>query len=360
MPRYALCAIAAVALLATAPQSRAQEQEQFSEAQMISGTTVHVRAEPNVRSPIIGILPLGRMVAVPKDGQPRDTTWIRVRPPDGTYGFIRADLIRQVPLGGRAAMMEQIATERFSRDGDLFPQRAELFALLNTLRYERLEEERAGRVAVLWIRSMHAVMTSRVAPREREAYEGWHVVAEDDNLIACDARPNRCRVKVELLRELHDKYLETTSSDELAWMLHEVQLRGPCVGYAPCYFEWLAGLDAEYLRQHPEGAHAPALLKRIVTFAREAAATPGPSDWFVTGRDCESLMASTLALRQAVEGTSGPERDAALAVLQRLRERCEWLLVPPGADQGGADQNGSTRERIERIGRIRADQDWNR
>src|SRR5688500_16242334 len=93
-----------LALLTTAPPSPAQGREEYSEAQMIAGTTVHVRAEPTVRSPIIGILPLGRMVAVPRNGQPRDTTWIRVRPPDGTDGYIRADLIRRVPLGGRAAL----------------------------------------------------------------------------------------------------------------------------------------------------------------------------------------------------------------------------------------------------------------
>jgi len=290
---------------------------------MVAGTTVHLRAEPTVRSPILGILPLGRMVAVPRNGQPRDTTWIRVRPPNGLDGYIRADLIRRVPLGRRAAMMEQIATERFSRDGDLFAQRSELFALLNTLRYERLEEERAGRVAVLWIRSMHAVMTSRFAPHEREAYEGWHIVAEDDNLVVCEDRPNRCTVRPELLRELHEKHLETTSSDELGWMLHESGLRGPCVGYAPCYFEWLAALDAEYLRQHPEGAHTPVVLTRVMTVARQAAATPMPNGWFVAERDCGSLLASTLALREAIEGTSGSERDAVLAVLPALRRPCE-------------------------------------
>jgi hypothetical protein len=315
----ALC----ITLVATASPSGAQARPEWSDAQMIAGTTVHVRAQPTLDSPIIDTLPLGRMVAVPRDGQPRDTTWIRVRPPDGSDGYIRADLIRRVPRGGRAALMEQIASERFARDSDLFRQRVELFDLLNTLRHEQLDEERAGRVALLWIRSMRAVMISRFAPRDRAAYEGWHAVAESDDLIACEDRPNRCAVKRDLLRELHEKHLETSSSDALAWMLHQSGLRGPCVGFAPCYVEWLAALDAEYLRHHGDGAHASAILKRVVTVARQAAATTAANAWFVVERDCPQLLAITLALRAAIEGASGSERDAALAALPELRRRCE-------------------------------------
>jgi hypothetical protein len=60
-----------------------------------------------------------------------------------------------------------------------------------------------------------------------------------------------------------------------------------------------------------------------MTVATQAAATPTPNGWFVAERDCGSLLASTLALRESIEGTFGSERDAALAVLAALRRPCE-------------------------------------
>ena len=243
-------------------------------------------------------------------------------------GYIHADLTRQVTRElNRTAIAESIANERLARKGDDFEQRVELFDWLTEVIREPADHALAGRLALLRIRALRSVLTSIPFGRRRPPYDAW--VEAHRDLVRYNEPGGEWIVRNEALRAIHDEHIESSSSDEIAWMVYENGIGGECEGYVPCYMTWLVKLDGEYLRHHPEGRYAARVLQRVNDVVKGLLDTPVPSDYFNPARDCTEMIAATAALRSAIEGTSGTERDTTIALLDQIARPC--VAGPGGA-----------------------------
>jgi hypothetical protein len=328
MLRFALCALVAFLVVACdAPSTDTTPSRRTgTEPHLITGTAVRVRSAPSLDAPIVGKLRLGVTVIVPLDEQPRDTSWVRVRvdPPHGSEsieGYIHAGLTRRITRDfNRTAVAAEIANERLGRKSDGFEERVELFDWLTEVTREPADHELAGRVALLRIRALRSVLASIPFGRRRPPYDAW--VEGHQDLVVYNEPGGEWLVRNDALQAVHDEHIESSSSDELAWMVYDNGLGGECEGYVTCYISWLAKLNGQYLRDHPEGRYAPLVLQRVTDLVKGLLSTPVPSDYFNPAKDCTEMVSATAALRSAIEGTSGTERDSTIALLDQLARPC--------------------------------------
>jgi hypothetical protein len=132
----------------------------------------------------------------------------------------------------------------------------------------------------------------------------------------------RVLVRAQFLDSLHSRHIETSSSDEIAWLAYQAAPTMDCALALVCELSHLAARDGKYLRHHGAGRYAPRIMKNVVTVLGKAAAQPVPSERFDPARHCSALAPSIATVRAALEGVAGTERDAALGALSRLAAKC--------------------------------------
>jgi len=321
--RLAAAAFWAVALLS--PTAGAQ-----TEARLIAGTSVRVRSAPSLDAPVVAMLRLGSSAVLQMPEQPRDTAWVKVLAHDALTmeeadGYIHASLTRRVTReNNRFVVGEAIAMERLARAGDDFAQRVELFDWVTRINREheawaRPDDERGGRFALLQIRSTIAVIAAMPRNSEVLPYDGW--VGRSPEIVERDSA-GRVLIRAEFLDSLHSRHIETSSSDEIAWLAYQAGLPTGCHPSLLCDLSRLAARDAKYLRDHGAGRYATPVMKNVLAVLGKTARQQAVGDPFDPPRDCPALASSTATLRASIEGVAGTERDAALAALARLAGKC--------------------------------------
>ena len=326
--RIALLAIAAI--MGASSTAIAQRGGSTTEARLIAGTAVRVRSAPSLDAPVVGRLRFGSSAILQSREQPRDTTWVKVSAQDALTmqeieGYIHASLTRRVTReNSRLAVGEAIATERLARRDDDFAQRVELFDWVTRINREhegwgRPDEERGGRLALLQLRAIIAVLATMPRQSEVLPYDGW--VGMYPEIVTRDSA-GRVAITPALLDSLHARHLETSSSDEIAWIVYQSAPGTDCPPSLVCELTQVAARDAKYLRDHGAGRYAPRVVKNVTTILGKAVRQPVPSEHLDPVRDCALLGPSLATLRAALEGVAGTERDAALGALEKVAARC--------------------------------------
>ena len=322
--------IAIVILSSLSTTAAAQPGGGTTEARLIAGTAVRVRSAPSLDAPVVALLRLGSSAVIQTADQPRDTTWVKVTAQDAltmqdAEGYIHASLTRRVTRqSNRFVVGEAIAAERLARTGDDFAQRVELFDWVTRINREhegwaRPDDERGGRLALLQIRSVMAVLAAMPRQSEVLPYDGWVVTYPE--IVERDSA-GHVFIRAEFLDSLHARHVETSSSDEIAWLAYQAMPATDCTRSLVCEVSRLAARDAKYLRDHGAGRHAPRIMKNVVTVLGKAAAQPVPSERFDPARHCSALAPSIATLSAALEGVAGTERDVALGAFSRLAAKC--------------------------------------
>ena len=123
---------------------------------------------------------------------------------------------------------------------------------------------------------------------------------------------------------IHGANRSSTSAEAIAWQAVDNGMPGECEGYPPCELATLDALDGEYLRQHPDGAHAADAITRIRETCRELErllAAPNGHELFDPVLDCKDLKPTADAVERALQGARTDATEA-LAALRLVRERC--------------------------------------
>lgn len=181
---------------------------------------------------------------------------------------------------------------------------------------------RAGALALLHLRALRWLLASVPMDGSRhEPYRSW--LTSHEALVVYDEPGGRWILSSGWIWSVHDRHRATAAAEPIAWLAVENRLPGECEGYAPCYAFTLDLLSGEYLRRHPDGAHAGDAADRIRAVLDEALRLQADPELRIdVAQDCADLAKSLDALRSALVASTADTRGAALASVDALRAYC--------------------------------------
>lgn len=130
-------------------------------------------------------------------------------------------------------------------------------------------------------------------------------------------------VRAPLFWDLHSKYTNTPTGEQIAWEGAKTPLPGECEGYVNCHIFLLRMTDGEYLNYYPNGKNSAQALTNIINFLTPVAADAdakkvynGPTD--VSDRaEFNSLITE---LRVILSRMPNVEKEKALQQLKKIAE----------------------------------------
>jgi len=185
--------------------------------------------------------------------------------------------------------------------------------------------ETRGRLALLWVRAIRRTLGAilmTVDGTKQEPYRTW-LATHDDDVVYSEPAGQWLMLAQDLWR-LHDEHRSTSSAEALAWEVVENRLPGECEGYPPCYLSGLDLLHAEYLRRHPNGAHAAEAVEQIRQSNEQSVKLVTGSngrEFFDPATGCVDLVPKAAAVREALTH-AGVDATAAIGLLDTLRAQC--------------------------------------
>ena len=296
---------------------------------LTSASNVRLRSEPVDSAGVVVTVPLGTALVGIETGGP-DRTWLRVRTGDGKEGWVLTRLTRRFDAENRLDVIEQVVTERLARKGDSFAARAEVVDLLDRTIADASDAERAGRLALLWIRAVGVTATTLPAKhRLVDPYASW--VEARKTTVWWDEVGAHWMLSLDALKELHERHRTTSSADAIAWSMVENGVGGECEGYLPCYVERTNMLEGEYLRRHPNGKRVDDAVRGIGKTAAFWLTRLDKPDAFSPEKDCDEMKESLTPLRAAIAATKAADRDTTLEKLDVFVKRCGGEVAEPVA-----------------------------
>lgn len=182
--------------------------------------------------------------------------------------------------------------------------------------------ERAGALALLHLRALRWLLASvPMDGSRREPYQSW--LRAHETIVVYNEPGGEWILSSDWLWRVHDAHRETAAAEPIAWLAVENRLPGECEGYAPCYAYSLNLLPGEYLRRHPDGAHAADAATRIRESCEETLRLQSDPEFQIDpAEDCRDLVSSLDALRDALLASPGEAQGAALGAVAALRVFC--------------------------------------
>ena len=224
------------------------------------------------------------------------------------------------------ATLEAEAARALRPETELFAERAALVARLQAASERAPDANQRGRLALLWlrgVRSLLATISSSSGPSAGEPYRDW--LARHENVVIYSEPAGQWLVTPEVIWKIHDTHRSAASSEAIAWFAVENGYPGECEGYIPCYANVMNWLDGEYLRRHPNGAHASEIIDQVHSSLSESVkrlSEPDAKRYLNPASDCGDLTSGLVPLRQAIDKSSAERRVAAINVIDVLLQRC--------------------------------------
>ena len=216
------------------------------------------------------------------------------------------------------------ATRALASDAVPFVERADLVARLERAARASAGESRA-RLTLLWLKGIRWLLSAVPfdITQRREPYRSW--LTAHDAIVVYSEPSGEWLIESELIWRLHDEHRRSAAAEAIAWLAVENRLPGECEGYVPCYASGLNRLEGEYLRRHPDGAHAAEALETVheaLTNALELLARPDGSDFLNPASDCGDLRVPLVPLRDAILGAPDGASSQAIIAADRLLSMC--------------------------------------
>jgi hypothetical protein len=240
--------------------------------------------------------------------------------------LIAASAVVSVALASQQedfAALEREAAQSLRTGNESFSNRATLIARLQTGAERSADAEQRGRLALLWLRTVRALLSPIPFDPSNEARQReW---AERHETVVYSEPAGQWLIVPDVVWRVHDAHKSTQSAEAIAWFAVENGYPGECEGYIPCYANVMNWLDGEYLRRHPRGAHASDAVEQVHAGLSESVkrlAGPSPEDYLNPRTDCGDLKAGLVPLRAAVAASNTVRRSETLGVIDELLGRC--------------------------------------
>lgn len=223
------------------------------------------------------------------------------------------------------AALEQQATQVLRAEAGSFPTLAALVARLQTASERAPDTAQRGRLALLWLRSMRALLASiGLASSDDERFRDW--LQRNETVVIYSEPAGQWLIVPELVWRVHAAHKSTPSAEAIAWLAVENGYPGECEGYIPCYANIMNWLDGEYLRRHPRGAHASDAVAQVHSSLAEAlkrlSTDASPLRYLDPATDCGDLKSGLVPLRAAVLASNAPQRKETVGVVDDLLAKC--------------------------------------
>ena len=321
-----ICTLTILALGHVSP-SLAQSDEiklDVAQAKITTVSAMRVRKAPQVTAEELTRLKLGTVVNAVARSTNQDTVvektdyWYRVNLSNGQTGWLFGGLLLDYSPGRRQELLRQIIEARLKAENTDFADRQEIYNLAaSSIRDAKDTNTRAEFELLKLLALAGSAMAFPDNLQDKSPYREWRK-AHDAEVI-----PNEFgggyNLRSELLWDLEKKYHSLPIAERIAWEAAVNPQPSDCEGDEVCHFFRLEG-EIQYLRLHPNGAHATQALKDLLeVFTDEVirrANDKGGDRWAVEERI--ALRKVFTSLRLALAKTSGAEKTELLKRLNRI------------------------------------------
>jgi hypothetical protein len=223
------------------------------------------------------------------------------------------------------AALEQQAAQALRADAGSFPPLAALVARLQTGSERAPDAAQRGRLGLLWLRSVRALLASiPFGSSDDERFRDW--LARHETVVIYSEPAGQWLLIPDVVWRVHAAHKSTPSAEAIAWFAVENGYPGECEGYIPCYANIMNWLDGEYLRRHPRGPHASEAVAQVHSSLAEAlkrlSTDQSASRYLDPATDCGDLKSGLAPLRAAVLASNASRRKETVGVIDELLARC--------------------------------------
>lgn len=223
------------------------------------------------------------------------------------------------------AALEQEAAQALRADAGPFPALAALVARLHAGSERAPNAAQRGRLALLWLRSVRALLASiPFGSSDDERFRDW--LARHATVVIYSEPAGQWLIIPDVMWRVHAAHTSTPSAEAIAWLAVENGYPGECEGYIPCYANVMNWLDGEYLRRHPRGPHASDAVAQVHSSLEESlkrlSTDPAALRFLDPATDCGDLKSGLAPLRAAVLASNAARRRETVGVIEELLARC--------------------------------------
>jgi hypothetical protein len=324
-----VCALALIAFVHVSPLMAQTDEVKLESAQPKITTVSAMRARrgPQVAAEEIMRLKLGTIVSAVARSANQDTIggksdyWYRVNLPNGETGWLFGGLLLDYDIRRREELLRQIFEARLKAENTNFADEQEFYNLAASSIAEAKGPNTRAEFELFKLLAL-AKWAGRLPqpnnPKDKPPYPEWHR-AHDAEVIE-NGFAGGYNLKTELLWKLEAKYHTLPIADRIAWEAAHNMEPSDCESDEVCDFYLMSG-DIEYLRLHPDGAHAPEAVKEL------SDALTNDVIEVANGKDSNKdavmqrteLRKTLSSLRQALAKTSASGKDELLRKLNRVR-----------------------------------------
>ena len=237
----------------------------YGQAKITTVSAMRVRSGPQTTAQEVTRLKLGTVVNVTTRSSDQETVggktdyWYQVNLPNGGTGWLFGGLLLDYNADQREQLVRQIIEGRLKVENTDFTDRQEIYNLAARSITEAKTVNTRAEFELLKLLALSA--SAEAFPNER-ADKSPH--REWLKAHAAEVIPNEFagsyNMRTQLLWNLETKYHALPISDRIAWAAAENPQPHDCEGDEVCHLFTFAD-GVEYLRRHPNGAHAAEAVK---------------------------------------------------------------------------------------------------
>lgn len=287
---------------------------------IVTDVAARVRSQAQANAPELSRLRLGTVLKVTE----KNPAWYKVQYVSGgktANGWISANSVNDLNSGAREELYRQIVDRNYKDEMD-FAAASEMVEFLTQVSGELGGSNSSAELELKRLLALRAALKKIPGSQsERSPYREF-LKAQEKSIIYSDPA-GEWMVASNLFWDLHKKYATTALADRIAWEAAENPLPGECEGYVNCNLFSERMTNGEYLRLHPNGAHAAKALENLTFFLgvivdgiTQKTPNDGPTD--VTDRaEFNNLIAE---LRTIVSRLPSTEKEKTLQHLKQIAE----------------------------------------
>ena len=244
----------------TAADAPQPDSEKFGQI-IVTATNVIVHQEESVKSARLSAVKLGQVLPVVKKG----SAFYQVEYEKGKNGWISTTYTRDFAADKREAVYREIAAKYLKSKTVDYANASEITDFLRTAAALVKTDEARADLSFKRLQFIAAALKAIPSGKgEQFPYKNFIKANEKDCVYSEPSA--EWYVRADSFWELHEKFIKTPQSEEIAWTAANTPIPGECEGYINCYLFNIRATDGEYLNFYPNGKYAQKALINIANY----------------------------------------------------------------------------------------------